>query len=163
MKHGNHAHRHNAHAHMHAHHGHRGEVDAREVEKRSVGQLISATIDGQVVSWTNEYAGPGVSNTNLPSPIANAPDEANAPAPEETVTSSSTIIKTMTVFPAVSTSPSPSIAPTSSSTAASEPSSSGWVRHAYYDAASGTAQGLTFLNHFGGTDGIPGTAAGGPA
>ena len=162
MKHGNHAHRHDARAHVHAHHGHRGEVNERGIEKRSVGQLISATIDGQVVSWTNEYAGPGVSNTNLPSPVANAPDEADAPAPEEVVTSSSTIIKTMTVFPDVSTS-LPSRTPTTSTKAASESSSSDWVRHAYYDAASGTAQGLTFLNHFGGTDGIPGTAAGGPA
>lgn len=32
-----------------------------------------------------------------------------------------------------------------------------------YNAEGGTAQGLTFLNHFGGVNGIPGTANGGPA
>ena len=38
-----------------------------------------------------------------------------------------------------------------------------WTRQAYFDAGSADAEGITFLNHFGGMDGIPGTAAGGPA
>lgn len=36
-----------------------------------------------------------------------------------------------------------------------------WDRHAYYDAASGHAHGFTFLNHYGGTEGMPGTSDGG--
>ena len=173
LKHAKHGHRHEAHSYLHAHHGQVKENDKRVIEKRSVGQLISATIDGQVVSWTNEYAGPGVS-TSLPSPMAISPDEATASAseistretsPEEVVTSLSTILQTMTVFPEVSTpTPTPSQTSSNSTEAVPQPASSGaWTRQAYYDAASGTAQGLTFLNHYGGTDGIPGTASGGPA
>ncbi|KAL6715778.1 target of Sbf [Lecanora helva] len=176
LKHSKHGHRHEAHGYIHGHHGQVREVTKRELEKRSVGQLISATIDGQLVSWTNEYAGPGVS-TNLPSTIVVQPDEANVSSalstsntemtPEEIVTSLSTIKETIFIPPQVSTTASSSsksakISPATMSTP--EPmKNGGWTRQAYYDASSGTAQGLTFLNHFGGTVGIPGTAAGGPA
>lgn len=38
-----------------------------------------------------------------------------------------------------------------------------WSRQAYYNADAGSSDGFTFLNHFGGTSGMPGTADGGPA
>ncbi|KAL9138139.1 MAG: hypothetical protein Q9175_000656 [Cornicularia normoerica] len=63
-----------------------------------------------------------------------------------------------------STSSSTATTSTSSSTTSAAPATSkDWARQAYFNAASGTAEGLTFLNHFGGTEGIPGTSAGGAA
>ena len=47
--------------------------------------------------------------------------------------------------------------------ASSEANSGSWARQAYYNAADGTSQGITFLNHFGGANGVPGTSAGGAA
>ncbi|KAL8652865.1 MAG: hypothetical protein Q9210_002446 [Variospora velana] len=42
-------------------------------------------------------------------------------------------------------------------------SGSSWSRQAYYNADTGSSDGFTFLNHFGGSQGKPGTADGGPA
>jgi len=172
-KHGSHARRHQAHhyGHGHDHHGHANEINEHEIGKRSVGQLISATIDGQVVSWTNAYAGPGVASS-LPSPVGVHMDEANGPAPDSSTQNFETLEATSPSSSVVETSPATTHFPTttlrfspkSTSKTSPEPVASGnWIRRAYYDAAGGIAQGVTFLNHFGGTDGIPGTAAGGPA
>lgn len=62
-----------------------------------------------------------------------------------------------------SSSTTTSTSSSSSSTSTAPASNGGWARQAYFNAASGTAEGLTFLNHFGAMDGIPGTSAGGPA
>ena len=108
---------------------------------------MSATIDSQLVSWTNEYAGPGIA-INLPSSVGIQPHEANT---------------------SISNDEDPAATPSSINSAlpmrASSLSAShgSWVRQAYYDSASGTTESLTFLNHFGGTNEIPETAAGGPA
>lgn len=51
--------------------------------KRSVSQMVSATIDGQVVSWMNVYAGPGVS-TGLPAPVAAQEYDVNESTPDAT-------------------------------------------------------------------------------
>lgn len=55
--------------------------------------------------------------------------------------------------------------PTSSTVAANGSNKDGgsWSRLAYYNAAGGVSDGFTFLNHFGGSSGIPGTADGGEA
>ena len=45
--------------------------------KRAVDDLVTATIDGQLVSWTNEYAGSGVATAV---PIPEAVGEVNASA-----------------------------------------------------------------------------------
>lgn len=44
----------------------------------------------------------------------------------------------------------------SSSMALAPASSGSWTRQAYYNAADGTVQGFTFLNHFGGVKGFLG-------
>lgn len=185
------------HQYLHKRHGEVEEVREHAHEhkhkkaKRSVGQMVAATIDGQVVSWTNVYAGPGVS-TGVPAPVAALEYDANESTPdatayesfEEVVTISTTItlsgamgpstaVSDVVVSSLVATSVVPSSAvassleapiPAASSSTTSAPTSSGsWMRQAYYNAADGTSQGITFLNHFGGENGVPGTSAGGPA
>jgi hypothetical protein len=158
--------------------------------------MVSATIDGQVVSWTNVYAGLGVS-TGLPAPVTALEYDANESSADATAYESYeevvTILTTITLSGAmgsttavsdvvISTEVALNVVPSSvmtssvvassvetpsvaaSSLMASAPASSGsWTRQAYYNAADGTSQGITFLNHFGGENGVPGTSAGGPA
>lgn len=159
--------------------------------KRFVSQMISATIDGQVVSWMNVYAGPGGS-TGLPVPVAAQEYDVNESTPDARVYDS--YVEVVTVFTTIklggtsgsttatsdvvvsslvasSVVPSNAVASSvemltaaASSSMALAPASSGsWTRQAYYNAADGTVQGFTFLNHFGGVKGVPGTSAGGPA
>lgn len=146
-------HHHEGHQYLHDRHGKVKEVDEPQLSKRAVGDLVSATIDGVLVSWTNIYAGPGVATD---APVLGAVDDANA----STDASGDTDVP-----PQSSTSPATTTSSSFSTTgqATSQATSGSWARQAYYNAASGTADGLTFLNHFGGTDGIPGTSVGGPA
>ena len=173
LKHGGHAHRHQNHQYLHHRQPQVQEIDEREIEKRSVGQLISATIDGQVVPWTNSYSGPGLASSSHP-PAGAQSRETNVPAsalslhnikPFKATSSSSTAINTSPAISKVSVSSAgQSPKPTSSTATGQGPvADHGWTRQAYYNAVSGTAEGFTFLNHYGGTDGIPGTAAGGSA
>ena len=176
-----HDHRHGGHQYLHKRQGEMEEVTQHDHQhghkkaRRSVGQLVTATIDGQIVSWTNVYAGPGVSTT-LPSPVGVELDEVNASTPEETTASYAPIVTvsmTATMSSAASSLAAASVGKASiamdstaaaSTSEASAPVSSGsWARQAYYNAADGTTEGITFLNHFGGANGIPGTSAGGPA
>ena len=164
-----HGRRHAEHQYLHEHHGKVKEVRERQHEhnyaKRSVGAIVSATIDGQLVSWTNMYAGPGVA-TILPSaavaPIVAQFDEMNDSSPDTTTVANA---QPPMVSPTAVT-PSRQDSPTTAASGAmvsSEASSGYWARQAYYHAADGTSQGITFLNHFGGANGVPGTSAGGAA
>lgn len=150
-----HYHRHGGHQYLHDRHGKAREVEESPLSKRAVGDLVSATIDGQLVSWTNVYAGPGVA-TNAP--VLGAVDYMSVS------TSDTETTEAMDMTSQSSTSSSTATTSTSSSTTSAAPATSkDWARQAYFNAASGTAEGLTFLNHFGGTEGIPGTSAGGAA
>ncbi|KAM0804083.1 putative TOS1-like glycosyl hydrolase-domain-containing protein [Usnea florida] len=148
-------HHHGGHQYLHDHHGRVRQVDESQLLERAVGDLVSATIDGQLVSWTNEYAGPGVATAV---PVAEAVDDVNASALSTDMTDDADLTSqrpTLSSTAIISTS--------SSSTSTATAKSQSWTRQAYFNAATGTAEGLTFLNHFGGTNGIPGTSAGGPA
>ena len=148
-------HHHGGHQYLHDHHGKVRPVDESQLLERAVGDLVSATIDGQLVSWTNEYAGPGVATA---APVAEAVDDVNASALSTDAT------KTVDLTSQSSALSSTAIISISSSiTSTATAKSQSWTRQAYFNAATGTAEGLTFLNHFGGTNGIPGTSAGGPA
>ena len=148
-------HRHGGHRYLHEHHGKVRQVEESQLLKRAVGDLVSATIDGQLVSWANEYAGPGSATA---APVPEAVDDVNAPALSTSMTGGADLSsQRFTLSSTTSTGAS------SSSTSTAAANSQSWTRQAYFNAASGTAEGLTFLNHFGGTDGIPGTSAGGPA
>ena len=130
-----------------------------------MGALVSATIDGQLVSWTNMYAGPGVA-TILPSPAV-APmvaqfDEMNDSSPDTTTVANAE--PPMVSITAATPSPQRASTITASGAIASLDTNGGyWARQAYYNAADGISQGITFLNHFGGVNGVPGTSAGGAA
>lgn len=87
-------------------------------EKRDLGDWITATINGDVVSWLN----PGAGGPAATSPTGvSSPDVGSAAAPA----------------PA---SPAPTL----------NLGSGTWARQAYYDASSGVADGLVFLNNMGG-------------
>ena len=137
------------------------------LKERAIDAMVTATVDGKVVSWTNEYAGPGAATA-----IAGAGD-VNDSAPEKA--SDRTEAGSASIAVAAST---PSTVNSSASKAslstldtsniengatAEDTGSISWARQAYFNADAATVEGITFLNHFGGMDGIPGTAAGGPA
>ncbi|KAL8947490.1 MAG: hypothetical protein Q9222_006238 [Ikaeria aurantiellina] len=134
------------HAHQHLHHAKRDHV----VAARSVGQMVTATIDGKVVNWVNQYAGPGAS-----------PNTAAAQPASAVQTTLSTSVGAPPQASTPSTSGDSSAG--SGSGDSSNAGSGSWSRQAYYNADAGSSDGFTFLNHFGGTQGMPGTADGGPA
>jgi len=129
--------RRNAHLHNHAHaHEHKREADA------ALGDMVTATINGEVVSWANDYAGGATSSA-----ASSSAEVTSAPvvkgnyfgAPSSGLSSATSTI--------TGTSPSSS----SASEGSIGSSSGGWSRQAYYDASSGTKDGLVFLNHHGGS------------
>lgn len=91
--------------------------------------MVSATIYGVLVSWTNEYNGVSAATTTPSSPVGDVESISLADTGEEALPT-----------PAVSE----SVAPANSI-------GSCWNRSAYYDSASQSSQGLVFLNHFGGS------------
>ncbi|KAI1917157.1 target of Sbf [Ophidiomyces ophidiicola] len=110
-------------------HGH-GHLHRKTAEKRAVGDVVTATIDGKVVQWVNNYDG----SKPAPSPQA-APAGAPAPAPG----TDSGAIKGSTPK-----------GDTRKKTPSTNVGAGQWGRQAMYDAEKGTADGLTFLNHKGG-------------
>jgi hypothetical protein len=83
------------------------------------------------VSWINEWS--GQSSTSAPASSATS-----APASYSSSTSCTTTSSAAT-------------ASSTSGSGSSSSSGSGWTRQAYYDSSSGTANGLVFLNHYGGS------------
>lgn len=78
------------HGHQGAHHVHQDGRDVQEnrgiEERRAAGDIVVATIDGAVVSWTNQYTGPGTPATvaaasapAVPATSAAAAGESSAP------------------------------------------------------------------------------------
>ena len=147
--------RHEAHDHRHGHqylHRRDGrtkgaiEKDEIELEGRQVGALVTATINGQIAVWPNSYAGPSAA-TAVPQKSSHAIAEVNA-------SQATTSAKEYQVPPASS--------PIAAAPIAEDEQTSGsWTRQAYYNAGSGSKQGLIFFNHFGGSG--SGTNAGGYA
>lgn len=139
--------RRHAHAHGHAHfHAHNKEV--RDAQKRAVGDWVTATIDGQVVSWANEWS--GVSTAAAASTTAAATTAAAATSSAADLVN----VKIAAVQKASSSSSaaaSSAAASSKTSSASSSSSTGGWTRNAYYDSESQTADGVVFLNHNGGS------------
>ena len=107
--------------------------DRAEAEKRKVGDTVTATINGQVVHWVNEYAGPAAAT---PTPAAAA--AAAAPAAPAAAGYIATDDKS-------------NKGKGSQGSSSSKPVAAGdWARIAYYDSDSQTAEGLTWLNNMGG-------------
>ncbi|KAJ8128195.1 hypothetical protein O1611_g5442 [Lasiodiplodia mahajangana] len=119
---GTHARRH-GHQHLHKKHH-------KQKEERAVGDIVTATIDGQIVTWVNTYAGP----------TADAAADSSYPVATSSATSEESETTTK-----------------SSSSAASTATITGdFVRTAYYNADSGDADGLVFLANVG-SPGVSGT------
>ena len=77
-----------------AHHR-RAHRHKRDVGAREVGDIVTATIDGKIVQWVNEYGGPGGQPT--PTPAAETP----------TTTATTTAATTPSSTPTHSSSPTP--------------------------------------------------------
>jgi len=134
--------------HGHGHgHGH---------QERGIEDWVTAVIDGKTVSWPNAHAGhaaatpaptsSSVANPTAPSSWSNVPwfnvpsAVSSAPVPSSKAPSSN-------VPSAVSSAPA---AEENSSIPAVNAGSGNWGRQAYYNADTGTADGLVFLNNMGG-------------
>lgn len=132
-----------SHARRHGHqHFHARDNDIREInenhlveEKRAVGDMVTATIDGQVVSWINQYAG-----TKPSSAVGEGGDALAGSKPVFSVAVSSAIAVSSVI----------SVTPQQSASPSVNAGSGNWGRQAYYDAGNQTADGLVFLNHNGG-------------
>ena len=132
------------------------------VEERAVGDVVYATINGVLVSWINEWSGVA---TSAPAVKTLATTTKAKVIATPVIASKKTSAKT-TPIKAISTKTTPvnkttptnaSSKKTSSTKAASAPAVNkngvvpgSWSQQAYYNARSGTARGLTFLNNHGG-------------
>ncbi|EXJ56984.1 hypothetical protein A1O7_07328 [Cladophialophora yegresii CBS 114405] len=117
-------------AHKHLHHsGPPGPDDEKEDlagHKRAVGDWVTATINGQVVSWANQFDG-GAAATPAPAPAAGGDGDQRVPPGSASAAYSA---------------PAPA--------ASMNAGAGNWGRQAYYNAEQGTAKGLVFLNNHGG-------------
>lgn len=124
-----HARRH-GHAHFHS-------------ERKAKRDMVVATIDGQVVSWENNYFGGAAAPTDAPAPVAAAAVE-DAPAAAAPTEDSK---------PSEASKPKTSNGPVSKlKNKISNAGSAGgdWSRVAYYNANDGVADNLVFLGNYGG-------------
>lgn len=103
-----------------------GHSHQRFHEKRAVGDKVVATINGQVVSWTNEYGG-GAPAAPTPAPGSNDPHVKSTGGDSYDKPKS----------PSKGSSKAPTIP------------AGKWGRVAYYSSESGESNGLTFLNNEG--------------
>ncbi|RMJ17108.1 hypothetical protein CDV36_003190 [Fusarium kuroshium] len=134
--------------HVHARrHGHQ---HFHEQRKKKRAEWITATIDGQVVSWENNYFGPATQAA--PAPAAAAPTQvAQEPAApkaeaEEEVAPAKTSAKTSIKAPA--TSGGSQSKPKKTKTTAA--TGGAWARTSYYNAEQQAADNIVFLGNYGG-------------
>jgi len=132
-----HAHAHN-HAHAHAH-----------IKEKRADIWVTATIDGKVVSWINNWNPAGAASSTAPAATS------TKPAAVATTTLATSYITS--VAPAQST----STIPTSSAVAASSVApivksnvavgSGGWSQVSYYNSEASSSSGCTFMGNHGGS------------
>lgn len=107
--------------------------------------MVIATINGAVVSWINKYDGGAAATTAT-----------TAAASATTLVTTTAAAKTTKAPKAeLSIAPPPPSSPSATAASAPSPSpapvaSGAWGQTAYYNAESGAANGLVFLNHMGG-------------
>jgi len=134
------------HARFHQEQKEKRELEERaELEKKAVGDLVIATINGQVVSWINQYDGSNEAKAKpTPGPAANPAAAVPAPAPA--------------AVSATPGSPGPAktskvVKPKDNSKAKGSPAGiarGDWGQVAYYNSEDRSAHGVTFLNNLGG-------------
>lgn len=118
-----------------------------EKEKREV--WVTATIDGQVVSWINNYFGPTPA-PEAPAPPAPAPAPA-APTPEVVAPPPSPANEAPAASPGEGAQPGQEPdKPHKSHKAPQRPKRGDYGRIGYYHADAQIAEGVTFLGNYGG-------------
>ncbi|KAF2088235.1 hypothetical protein K490DRAFT_23415, partial [Saccharata proteae CBS 121410] len=165
--------RRNAHGHAHGHqhfHEHNKEIrdiqDRAEAEKRAEPEVwVTATIDGQVVSWINNYFGPSTATsaaaTSAVATSAAAATTTTAAAIAAAEVEANLNVAGISLGVTVDISAGSESSATATSSADSSTSTGTWKRVAYYDSEEKKKSGLTFLTHpswtnavaFAGTDG----------
>ncbi|KAL9633243.1 MAG: hypothetical protein Q9164_004816 [Protoblastenia rupestris] len=140
---------------LHNRNGREKKKQREESEKRAVRDFVEVTMDGKLVSWTNVYDGTASATNDALTDVAVEVEEKVAVKP--TMSSKYASDDQGFSYPAASTS---AFLPKQTESGSG---SGRWTRQAYYGADEGMSDGFTFLNHFGGAKGIPGTSAGGPA
>lgn len=123
-----------------------------------MGDIVYATIDGQLQSWTNSYGGEAPTAAPAAETPASSTGEALAPAPaaaEATTSPSAEASAATSTASEVSSSPSSSEAPSPSEhgSGSGDPQADltgDWVRSGYYNSADHTLDGMVFLNNKGG-------------
>ena len=144
--------------HQSVHGRHRvAEGQREDLVERNVGDLVAVTMDGKLVTWTNEYA--GAAATSAAALLLQAP--LHAPKSVDPVPTKSE--KDPSPVKMASSQTFTMAKPASTGQQGKDMSGGSWMRVAYYSADQDTSEGLTFLNHVGGSPGIPGTSAGGSA
>jgi hypothetical protein len=160
--------RRHAHGHGHAHeHLHHARVPGPVKEERGLGDAVVATINGVVQSWINDFAGgaaaapTAAAGADIVTATINGVVQTWANNYGGAAAAAPTAAQANAAVPAYGgaqqgSSPSSAAAAAPAYTAPSSSSdgglsAGGWARQAYYDSASGTSQGLTFLNHHGGS------------
>ena len=113
------------HGHAHQHFHEKAKEAREEKEKR---YLVAATMDGKVVTWTQDYGEGAAAAT--PAPASPPPAAAPAPAPHAGSKESSSDTANSDSAP----SPAPSVSA----------SAGNWARKAYFNADSQTANGIAF-------------------
>lgn len=101
-------------------------------QARAVGDWVTVVMEGQTVSWQNEWAGPAAAT---PAPISSSVVVLSAPVPSPSIQAPV---------------PSASTAEKNPSVPAINAGAGNWGRQAYYNADTATADGLVFLNNMGG-------------
>lgn len=110
-------------------HGHQHLHTQHQENKRAVGDVVTATYNGNVFTFTNEYNGQAPTEAPEPQPYS-APKP--APADADTNEEGSETTSSHTSKPSVNAGVGK------------------WGRQAFYNAKDGSADGLTFLNNLGG-------------
>jgi hypothetical protein len=135
---------------------HENQKEKRELQKKAVGDLVIATIDGKVVSWINEYDGhnegkaqatPAPAPAPAAAPAAAIVPPAPAPAPVAPVSPAAMPAQ---VAQAASN-PSPVAKPAVVNKFKPEAVANGdWAQVGYYNSEEKVGHGVTFLNNMGG-------------
>jgi hypothetical protein len=148
------------HAHHHGYSVHAAHSRLHKHAERAVGDVVTATMNGQVVQWINEYVGPAAQPVSPGNPAKG--DSSNSQATVMAL-SVNTLFSASTLSSSTAPTPHSSLPLATSSRKAvstsaqvdASRSTSSWARQAYYNAGEGVSEGLTFLNHFGQADSIP--------
>ncbi|KAM0440929.1 hypothetical protein ACHAPT_000232 [Fusarium lateritium] len=134
-------------------HGHQ---HFHEQRKKKRAEWITATIDGQVVSWENNYFGPATQAAPAPAPAAAAPTEAvekpAAPTKAAEKPAESKAGSDKEVSPAKNNAKTPIKKPANNGNSKTKPAAAGgsWARTSYYNAEQQAADNIVFLGNYGG-------------